>query len=692
MGGVFLTILNMGITAGYLVLAVLLLRLLFRKAPKWTRCVLWGFVALRLLIPFTPESRLSLMPGSYPVSQESLRAELALTELRPQELIPIEPGFVPSTPVPGGTMIEAGSVLSLGELGAWIWLGGTVLMLSYLLFSYLRVRRTVREAVCQTGNVWVCDHIKSPFILGIWKPRIYLPSRLSAEESAFVLAHEQAHLRRRDHWWKPLGYVLLCIYWFNPLLWLAYILLCRDIELACDENVMEGLGEDGKKPYSLALINCSVSGRFPAACPLAFGEGSVKGRVKSILAYKKPAFWVIVLSVLVLSLAAACLLTSPLGVDRELEAFLGEQIMAHHQGKYLGSYAVYLSDDLQVSKNPVIGIGNLCMVYDCDVLKVSKSRGITSVYAWVLYQEYVYENGQVKHKSGARTPTVITARKEAGGGYSLVEYWTSGNGTRYVPSIQDKFPWYLWGRVLGDPSRRSQRQQTRCREQAEQYFAEGGLTIEPEATEHPIPQETQGVEVSRWDIYVMEEPHGGSYICSMVPAGQEVSYDAFISGSCMTVEEAGELCQDLKPEDVTVIPLLHPAAGPVPDYFTEKGDPHYIPHLRELLGVSLTRLYPELASAVFDADGDGKEEECVLYMGGTSGIYTFCLTAGFNGREGYFSIFHSPWYELGFIQEDGVWKVQGIGLNEGENHIYDMVFEDGQLRLLREGEYLPQLP
>ncbi len=310
MNDLFLHILNMSITAGWVVLAVVLLRLCFRKAPKWISVLLWGMVAVRLLFPFSIESSMSMLPTAETVPSEILYTEMPQI----QSGIPtvnnlvnpvLQESFVPTAGE------SANPIQVLTNLVAWVWLAGGVLMLGYFAVSYFLVRRKVREAVRVEGNVWECDRVVSPFLLGLFHPRIYIPSSLSVIDRECVIAHEKSHLRRMDHLWKPLGFLLLSVYWFHPLLWLGYVLLCRDIELACDEKVLKQLGTDGKKTYSNALITCSAPRRMLSACPLAFGETSVKTRVKSVLHYKKPTLWVLILALLVSSVAAVWFLTDP---------------------------------------------------------------------------------------------------------------------------------------------------------------------------------------------------------------------------------------------------------------------------------------------------------------------------------------------------------------------------------------------
>ena len=309
----FRAVLRMSLSAGILTLAVIILRFVLRKAPKWICCLLWALVAVRLLCPALPESRSSVMPQArtYAVSEQRLIAAvdeslpaLEWETLRDREMNE-EYGAAQNVRV--STVAAPSAYLPL------VWAFGVLGMLLYALGSYLRLRRRTAASAPFRKDVLLCDDIGSPFILGIFRPRIYIPSRLEKRQLSFVLSHEQAHLRRRDHWWKPLGFLLLAVHWFNPLLWLAYVLLCRDIELACDEKAVRELDAPARADYSQALLDLSRP-RGIAACPLAFGETGVKQRVKSVLNYKKPAFWVVAAAVAACILAALCFLTEPAAI------------------------------------------------------------------------------------------------------------------------------------------------------------------------------------------------------------------------------------------------------------------------------------------------------------------------------------------------------------------------------------------
>ena len=313
MNELFLKIINMSISASWLILAVLILRLVLKKAPKWVNVLLWGIVAVRLICPLSFESALSLIPSSETIPLDiEMAAKPTIDSGVPainSVVNPVLSSFAPPQHV----------LTSANPLQIWIpilniiWLIGVGALLLYTAVSYWRLCRKVDTAVRYKDNIFQSENVSSPFVLGIIKPRIYLPFNMNGQDLEHVVAHEQAHIRRKDHWWKPLGFLLLTIHWFNPLMWLAYVLLCRDIEFACDEKVIKELGNEQRADYTQALVVCSVNRRMIAACPLAFGEVGVKDRVKSVMNYKKPAFWIIILAVIACVIVAVCFLTSPMG-------------------------------------------------------------------------------------------------------------------------------------------------------------------------------------------------------------------------------------------------------------------------------------------------------------------------------------------------------------------------------------------
>ena len=306
----FLKIINMSISASWLIFAVLILRLVLKKAPKWVNVLLWGIVAIRLICPFSFESALSLIPSAetFPkkiISGPSFDVQSGITPVDNRINDYLGDRYFEGVTVPANNGNTIMTILTI------VWTIGILLLVAYTVISYWRLHREIDTAVRYKDNIFQSENVSSPFVLGLIKPRIYLPFKLDGQDMEHVVAHEQAHIRRKDHWWKPLGFLLLTIHWFNPLMWLAYVLLCRDIELACDEKVIKGLSNEQRADYTQALVDCSVNRRMIAACPLTFGEVGVKERVKSVMNYKKPAFWVIIIAVIVCVGVAVCFLTNP---------------------------------------------------------------------------------------------------------------------------------------------------------------------------------------------------------------------------------------------------------------------------------------------------------------------------------------------------------------------------------------------
>ena len=360
MENVFLKLLNMSIAAGWLVLAVVLLRLILKKAPRAILCVLWGIVGIRLILPFSLQSVFSLIPSVETVPEDIGYAANPTISSGVSVVNSVVNPLLSGSLSPDPTQLTSVNPMQIVLLvAAWVWVIGMVGMLVYSLISYLRIFRKVREAVPMRENVWVCDHIDTPFILGIFRPRIYLPSSMSETDAEYVIAHEKAHLSRRDHWWKPIGFLLLTVYWFNPLLWVSYVLLCRDIEVACDQKVIRDMGTDIKKPYSEALINCSVPRKMISACPLAFGEVGVKSRIQSVLNYKKPAFWLILVAIAACAVVSVCFLTDPMSVSvTDLEDTRGEMLLSDDAQTVRFVYGDYyyetpFSEDIEKKLNAI---------------------------------------------------------------------------------------------------------------------------------------------------------------------------------------------------------------------------------------------------------------------------------------------------------------------------------------------------
>lgn len=324
MGDIFLKLLNMSITATWLIIAVTCIRLIFRKIPKWVNCILWGVVAVRLICPFSIESSFSILSSAEPIRSDTIvRGEV-------QNYIPSIDSNLPIVENTINPMLteafayreeESAAPLQVAVgIAGIVQICGMILLMAYAVGSMIRLHKLVRESVCYRDNIYICDAVRSPFILGVIRPKIYLSSALCEDKMNYIIAHELAHLKRKDHWWKPLGYLLLCVYWFNPFCWAAYMMLCKDIEMACDEKVIRDMTFLEKKEYSKVLLSCTQQRHLVMACPLAFGEVGVKERVRSVLNYKKPAFWMIIVAAVICVIMVICFLTDPADKSKDITA------------------------------------------------------------------------------------------------------------------------------------------------------------------------------------------------------------------------------------------------------------------------------------------------------------------------------------------------------------------------------------
>ena len=369
MSSFFLEIVNMSISASWIVLAVLLLRLLLKKAPKWITVLLWGIVAVRLICPISIESAMSLMPSSETINTDimvegnSMVENDSVVEHKPliDTGVPIindavnpiiKENFSPEPEMEPQGDISVTPIQGIISILSWVWVAGMVVMLAYTAISYLRVKNKISTAVRLRENIFQSENVVSPFVLGVVKPKIYLPFDMKAQDMEHVIAHENAHIRRKDHLWKPFGFLLLTLHWFNPFIWIAYVLLCRDIELACDEKVVKEFDNQQKADYAQALLTCSVNRRTIAACPIAFGEVGVKDRVKSILNYKKPAFWIIIVAIIASVIAAVCFLTDP--VSEKDTSVLGDSDnteQTNPDNPLEKRYEMKINDDIEITQD-----------------------------------------------------------------------------------------------------------------------------------------------------------------------------------------------------------------------------------------------------------------------------------------------------------------------------------------------------
>ncbi len=547
MADIFLKIVNMSISASWIVLAVLLLRLLLKRAPKWITVLLWGIVAIRLIFPFSIESVMSLIPSTETISPEIMMDKTPTINSG----VPIINNII--NPVIGESftpdpIASANPLQILIPVLAIAWIVGIVIMLAYTAISYLRVKSKIGTAVLFRDNIYQSENVISPFVLGIIKPKIYLPFNMNEQDMEHVIAHENAHIHRKDHWWKPFGFLVLTLHWFNPLMWLGYVLLCRDIELACDEKVVKEFNNEQKADYSQALLTCSVNRRVIAACPLAFGEVGVKNRVKLVLNYKKPAFWIVVAAIVVSIAVAVCFLTNPrTTIDDELSVFLDMQIAEHH-------YSEGHTDD------------NFITVHH-KVLDVDKGLTRTTVYMWVLYHEYSCENGEIKLEAGAHTPTVITAKRTSSHGhYELVEYWTPRDGSYYADDIKEKFPWHLHSKAL-DSQRYIGEQKAFCENAAKEYFREdtnfvGGPTNIGQLKEK-YPQFFNVSTDGGLTVYVWQMSKD-NYSCYLANTSMEAISDnsfAYDVGTTIPEMRAILTTYNVDEKDITVQPVINPLSS-----------------------------------------------------------------------------------------------------------------------------------
>lgn len=668
----FLNIVNMSISASWIVLAVLLLRVLLKKAPKWITVLLWGIVAVRLICPFTIESVMSLIPSAETISPN------IMTDKTPEintgipiinnTINPVISGSLSPDPAAGANPLQIWiPVLSV------IWIAGIVLLLAYTVSSYWRVKRKIGTAVLLRDNIYQSETVVSPFVLGIIKPKIYLSFNISEQDTEHVIAHEQAHIRRKDHWWKPFGFLLLTLHWFNPLMWLGYVLLCRDIELACDEKVVKEMNTGQRADYSQALLTCSVNRRMIAACPLAFGEIDVKDRVKSVLNYKKPAFWIIVVAIVASIATAVCFLTNPKSksdepitmLSADMNLFIEEQIIQHHHGGYL-------SGDFYCT--------------DFKVLGTKKDKENTTVYMWVLYQEYVEENGNIEDISGGHIPTVITVKKK-NDKLSLVEYWEPRDGSYYAKDIRKKFPQYLQSEAL-DSQRYIKEQEANCDRKAQEYFSSvsnvGGvdeptnviITADVAQLKEKFPMYFDLSAMKGLEVYIWQMAEG-SYSCGLL-SGKNPGYTQKepwdLHKSPASIDEMRAIIADyisngeVTKDAVTIHAIQMPHSS-----YAYTIDDVYRQKLNELFWSGLpiaesSQYSPVIDTATFDIDGDGREEQCLLRYGPTSGLFTFIFSASENGELKYFNIFSSPYFELSFEKNsEGQMRIAG---KNGDNTRY----------------------
>ncbi len=675
MADIFLKIVNMSISACWIVLAIVLLRIILKKAPKWVNCVLWGIAGLRLIMPFSFESVFSLIPSaetiSKPVDSPRPQIESGVTIIDNQVNSYLKGNYFEGVTRPAGNFVDITTILAV------IWVVGILALLIYTAISFIRLKGKIGTAVLFRDNIYQSEAVVSPFVLGIIKPKIYLPFNMNEQDMEHVVAHEQAHLCRKDHLWKPIGFLVLTIHWFNPLVWLGYILLCRDIELACDEKVVKELNNEQRADYSQALLTCSVNRRMIAACPVAFGEVGVKDRVKSVLNYKKPAFWIIIVSIIASIVVAVCFLTNPeTTINEELSVFLDTQIADHH-------YSEGYTDD------------NFIAVHH-KVLGIDKSLNKTTVYMWVLYHEYSCENGEIKLESGTHIPTVITAERTGWHGhYRLLEYWEPHDGSLSVEDIKGKFPLHLQEQAL-DSKRYIDEQREFCENAAREYFELEAETGSIEKMENIYPQFFDVSTDGGLTVYVWQTSED-DYRCYLVNTAREAIADnsfAYVSGATISEMKAILSTYSVGKDNITIRPVINPLSE-----YHYKIDDDYCNFVENLFWSTISLGEPSTVSSLidsarFDIDGDGKDENCALTYGPTSGIFTVVFTAIEIGETEpeYINTFNYPGANAKFYKtkngkmklkcHDNIWE---NGSYRTEKVYLDIIIEDGNI-VLKNGD------
>ena len=695
MSEIFLKIINMSISASYIVLAVLLLRLLLKKAPKWITVVLWGIVAVRLVCPFSIESVLSLIPSSEVVSPNIMTDKTPTINTG----IPIinstlNPVISDSfTPNPGDS---ANPLQVLIPILTAIWIVGIVALLIYTVISYARVRRKIGTAVLYKDNIYQSENVVSPFVLGIIKPKIYLPFNMNEKDMEHVVAHEMSHIRRKDHLWKPLGFLLLTLHWFNPLMWLGYVLLCRDIELACDEKVIKELDHDARADYSQALLTCSVNRRMIAACPLAFGEVGVKDRVKSVLNYKKPAFWIIIAAIVACVAVAVCFLTNPpakeVNLDFPFEIEDVDNIEMYH----------YVGTPGQVEKKVIVSeqdIKTLYEKFERISYKLKKADevvgGETTSFRFnlsdgtmyeLIYRSYGVKNGILKSPTDGfeyftsadigwnwrwlnedLVAVEVDKSELPGSNFNL---GASNLIYGFVPpaSDSDKLS-YIYIRDFGCNVKDATINFEKAR------FEDGKLIFDI----HWTNEGSDNIDIGPdFEVY----KYNGSTLEKLDHKGVWLYYREILPGKGMTVDGNFEL--EAERTSSYTISEHYDVLTPGKYRFEAYGA-----WVEFQIINNFPIIIPGYDSSTFDIDGDGDLENCTMRPGNTSGMFTFLFIVKDKetGEVEYESRFYSQVYELSFEKgSDGITRVKAVTRDETPvTHIFDISIKDGYVNLTENG-------
>ncbi len=623
MTDIFIKIFNMSIAAAWIVPVVIILRLLLKRAPKWAVCLLWGVVGIRLALPFSLKSILSLLP-----SGATLPADI-VTSPHPQihsgisalnsAVNPIIEETAKESALKGESFME-GLLFTV----AVVWVVGLALMFLYGAVSYLRLKKRVAPSIKLRDKVYICDSIDTPFILGVIRPKIYLPSALGDGEAEYVVAHEKAHLKRLDHIIKPIGFVLLAVHWFNPFIWMAYILLCRDIEKACDERAVKNMDGDAKKGYSEALLSCSVKTRLISACPLAFGEVGVKNRVKSVLSYKKPALWIIIAAVIASVVLSVCFLTDP-KEDKQYDTVNNPVITFLGQGTNKEGVSVLVSDYDLTGEEPFI--------------EVEWFNDSDEVYSYGMAFDILFEeDGEYRScKKGDLYFNLLAILLEPDDvntkHYNLSDFdMTRAGKYRFVSGFNKDA--YIDFEVSEGPS------------------SQGGEPIGPISTVFEtsyIYSDAPGMDMPKFTL-----GDNGRFSFSWSNFSSYIAIgDYTAEGDTLTLYADDNNCYIFKAKDGGYV-FDAESSDPIPTY---KYSASAIAQTPVPDGAFFKKIITESQySAVIDSieadiDGDGKKENCCLSHGPTSGLFSFVFTA-VNDEVSYKNTFACNYEDVSFQTDE----------------------------------------
>lgn len=651
MSELFLYFFNASVSASYIVLAVLVLRLILKRAPKWSFVLLWAIVAIKLIFPLSIESDISLIP-----SAEMINPDVLVDTPQINTGFPIINNTL--NPIIQESTFEVAPEKSVNTLKIFIlvfsriWIIGIICLLLYTLISYIKLRKQVSSSDILYDNIYNCKTVSSPFVLGIFKPRIYIPFMINECDIKHVIAHEQAHIQRKDHLWKPLGFFILTLHWFNPILWIAYILFCRDIEFACDEKVIKNLDRNSRADYSQALLSCSIRKISNSVCPIAFGEVGVKKRIKTVLTYKKPAFWIVICTFCICIILAACSLTNPSEHSISPEK---TQIHTDYEGVYILKESI-LKDDNNTLFNIVWHNTTSKEIVFGESYTIERKEG----ERWI--------DTKIEEKYFNTIGLILNANESIKKTYSTEGFDISKSGTyRLLVTFSVK---------------------TRNGHENHQTWIEF-IVGEIQSLSHSLLKEkypnfydlnTQnGLTVYIWQLSDI------NYGCYLVSSDMDNLTDhsfAFEKGATLIEMAAIVSGYEIDLEKITIKPVINPISS-----FHYEINEEYTQSLEKLFKIQIS--YLDFSSvydyANFDIDNDGALELCTITPGYTSGVFTFRILAREeeSGKIKYRTTYYSDIYTLSFIKgDDGTVKVQAITRTESpETHIFDISIVDDRICL-----------